>query len=238
MKAVDGRRVLAALDEEFASTGYRTNIPRDPASYGSLVVNAADHGVPQIDGFYTVSLTVTGPGGSHTETKVDYIGVGPLPVAEFSGSPQSGLAPLTVVFTDLSTGPITSWLWDFGDSSTSTTQAPQHTYSSIGTYTVSLTVTAPGGSDTETKTGYIVVGDTPPVAEFSGAPLTGSSEPSGLSTALSGLPASEVPLDLASSPAASESSTAPHTGLRGHMFSSGWSVPALGFIHHIGAPGA
>jgi PKD repeat protein len=62
-----------------------------------------------------------------------------------------------VRFTDLSTGEITSWLWNFGDGKTSTEQNPTNYYSSDGYYTVTLTVTGPGCEDTETKTDYIYV---------------------------------------------------------------------------------
>jgi PKD repeat protein len=62
-----------------------------------------------------------------------------------------------VNFTDQSTGDIISWQWDFGDGSTSTEQDPSHTYTVSGMYTVSLTVTGPGGSDNRTKTDYIIV---------------------------------------------------------------------------------
>ncbi len=65
-------------------------------------------------------------------------------------------APLSVAFTDASTGTIASWIWDFGDGDSSTAQHPSHTYTTPGTYTVSLTVTGPGGSaDTQTKIDYI-----------------------------------------------------------------------------------
>jgi PKD repeat protein len=83
---------------------------------------------------------------------------GPVPcVADFSASPTSGPAPLKVTFTDQSTGTVDSWNWNFGDGSTSRKQKPSHTYNDPGTYTVSLTVTGPGGSDTETKADYIKV---------------------------------------------------------------------------------
>jgi len=108
-------------------------------------------------GIYTISLTTTGPNGSDTETKVDYIQV--MKVADFTASPITGTAPLTVHFIDQSVGPITSWLWDFGDGKTSTDQHPSHTYYDIGFYTVSLTVTGPNGSDTKTKPDYIYVSD-------------------------------------------------------------------------------
>ena len=125
-------------------------------------------------GTYTVSLTATGPGGSDVETKIDYVVVSDAPpVAEFSGIPLSGVRPLTVAFTDLSSGIVTSWSWDFGDLGTSLLQNPTHTYAFAGTYTVSLTTQGPGGSDVETKVNYIFVSEIPPVAEFSGTPLTG-----------------------------------------------------------------
>jgi len=107
-------------------------------------------------GDYTVSLTASNAVGSDTATKTDYISVTvPAPVADFTGSPTSGTAPLTVDFTDQSTNSPTSWSWDFGDSSTSTAQNPSHEYTAAGTYTVSLTATNAGGSDTATKTDYI-----------------------------------------------------------------------------------
>lgn len=119
-------------------------------------------------GTYTVSLTVTGPAGSDTKTRTDYITVSPppppAPVADFSASPTSGVVPLTVQFTDKSSGTITGWSWDFGDGSTSTQRNPRHTYTTVDTFTVILTVGGPGGADTETKSDYIKVkANTPPV---------------------------------------------------------------------------
>jgi PKD repeat protein len=85
-------------------------------------------------------------------------GGGPVaPVANFSGAPTSGTAPLSVSFTDLSTNSPTSWSWNFGDGGTSTAQNPSHVYNSAGTFTVSLTATNAAGSDGETKSGYITV---------------------------------------------------------------------------------
>ena len=81
----------------------------------------------------------------------------PPPVADFTGTPTSGTAPLAVDFTDSSTGSITSWSWSFGDGGTSTAQHPSHTYTGMGIYTVALTVTGPGGSDTLTSTNYVTV---------------------------------------------------------------------------------
>jgi PKD repeat protein len=107
-------------------------------------------------GTYTVELTVTGSGGTDKETKTDYIIV--EHVANFTADNTSGVAPLTVNFTDESTGEITDLSWDFGDGlGYSTQQNPSYAYNGLGTYTVSLTVTGPGGTDTLIKTDYITV---------------------------------------------------------------------------------
>ncbi|HGY92196.1 MAG TPA: PKD domain-containing protein [Planctomycetes bacterium] len=87
---------------------------------------------------------------------------GPIaPVADFTGTPTSGMAPLTVAFTDLTTGSASSWSWNFGDGSTSVAQNPTHTYTATGTYTVTLTATGPGGTDSATKANYITVSPAP-----------------------------------------------------------------------------
>jgi len=116
-------------------------------------------------GKYTVSLTVKNAAGSNTTTKKDYIKVLTKPVANFSASPTSGKAPLTVSFTDTSAGIPTGWKWNFGDGTTSTNKNPIHKYSKAGMYTVSLTVKNALGSNTATKTDYIKV-VIKPVANF------------------------------------------------------------------------
>ena len=81
----------------------------------------------------------------------------PAPVADFSATPRECYGACTVYFTDLSTGEITSWFWSFGNGYTSSLRNPSNDYSSNSWYTVSLTVTGPGGTDVETKVGYIYV---------------------------------------------------------------------------------
>ncbi|NOR84188.1 MAG: PKD domain-containing protein [Ardenticatenales bacterium] len=80
--------------------------------------------------------------------------------ADFAASPTVGLAPLTVVFTNTSTGDYTASGWNFGDSMTSTLRNPTHTYATVGAYTVTLTVSMVNMSDTLTRTNYITVTNT------------------------------------------------------------------------------
>jgi predicted outer membrane repeat protein len=115
-------------------------------------------------GTYTVSLTITN-GGQDKITKTNYITVTTPPSAAFSADVVTGTAPLTVQFSDQSTGDIDSWSWAFGDGGTSLLQNPSYTYTSAGDFTVSLTASGPGGSDTETKTNYVHV------TEPSGVPV-------------------------------------------------------------------
>ena len=79
------------------------------------------------------------------------------PDADFSATPRSGTTPLTVQFTDESTGTPTSWNWDFGDGDISTSQNPSHEYTDSGTYTVSLEVSNGAGSDSISRMDYIMV---------------------------------------------------------------------------------
>jgi len=93
--------------------------------------------------------------------------LGCQPVAAFTATPRSGLAPLTVQFADESTTPgslpFTSRIWNFGDSDTSTDASPSRTYDEPGTYPVSLTVTTGRGSDTATEYIFVHNGEGPGV---------------------------------------------------------------------------
>ncbi|MEC4749970.1 LamG-like jellyroll fold domain-containing protein [Methylomicrobium sp. Wu6] len=136
-------------------TGYNWN-------FGDPAIPSATSQYPTVTysnpGTYTVSLTVTSSTGNVTTTKSNFITVtSPAPVANFTATPTSGVAPVTVNFTDASTGSITSWSWSFGDGSTSTASSPSHTYSGAGSYTVSLTVTGAGGNNTKTNNNFISV---------------------------------------------------------------------------------
>jgi len=141
---------------------------------GQNSTNANPSHTYQNAGSYTVKLTVTGPEGSDTKIRNDYITVTSTDVlvADFKGSPTSGEPPLSVEFSDQSTGTITSRLWDFGDGETSTTTNPTHTYQNSGVYTISLTVSGPDGTNTATKPNYITVTETSVLFSDVGANLT------------------------------------------------------------------
>ena len=102
-------------------------------------------------GTYTVTLTLTGASGTVTCIQPGYITAYTAPKANFSAAPRSGYAPLVVNFTNQSSGIVTSWLWNFGDGTTSAGVNPAtHTYNSPGTYHAILTVYGPGGSSSKT----------------------------------------------------------------------------------------
>ena len=109
----------------------------------------------------------------------EYLSEPPTPIAptaNFTADVTSGIAPLTVKFTDESIGDgITAWAWDVDNDGTGdyATQNATHTYDTAGTYSVNLTVTNAGGSDSEVKTDYIVVSPPLPVIIW-GPYLTGT----------------------------------------------------------------
>ncbi|MCG8461712.1 MAG: PKD domain-containing protein, partial [Holophagales bacterium] len=119
------------------------------------------------DGSHTVCLTVSGGQGSDTECRPHYISVAAPPVADFSAAPTSGVAPLSVTFSDLSTGEVDERRWSFDfDSDPSfdlvtTEPTVTHTYTGPGTFSVRLQVEGPGGQGEVVRANYITV-DAPP----------------------------------------------------------------------------
>lgn len=113
-------------------------------------------------GIYTVSLTVSDGTYNGIETKVDYITVGEPIIADFEANVTTGITPLEVLFTDLSTSNATSWEWDFDNNGTidSNDQNPNYIYTTSGIYTVSLTASNDLANDTEIKVNYIEVTET------------------------------------------------------------------------------
>ncbi|MDG6257423.1 MAG: PGF-pre-PGF domain-containing protein [Methanomicrobiaceae archaeon] len=107
-------------------------------------------GSPAGDGFSDTCIDADGDGfGDTPYTVTEATDAYPLttPVAAFTVDPASGTAPLTVRFSNTAVGTVTSCTWDFGDGDTDTANFPSvdHTFTSAGTYTVSLNVTDGSG---------------------------------------------------------------------------------------------
>jgi PKD repeat protein len=118
---------------------------------------------------FTVSLTVSVPGNSNTETKFDYITVNML--ANFTADVTSGIPSLSVNFTDSTLGEPDTWDWNFGDGTAhGSSQNPTHIYTKAGVFTVTLVASSTSASDSEIKVGYIT---TSMVTDFTGVPVTG-----------------------------------------------------------------
>ena len=130
--------------------------------------------IPTWDGITYVS-SVALPTFRTGDPDLNQGGGGVAPVAAFAATPTSGNAPLDVTFTDLSSGDVDSWAWNFGDGNSSTAQNPTHTYVNPGVYTVSLVVSGASGSDTAVQVNAITVDNNGGglVAAFSATPTTG-----------------------------------------------------------------
>lgn len=113
-------------------------------------------------GTYTVTLTVTDNNGCVSTTS-NIVTVNPQPAANFTSTTVCWGIPTQ--FTNTSTGGGASWVWNFGDGSTSTQQNPSHTYAAAGNYTATLIVTGPGGC--ASNIAYPVTVYPQPVAAFS-----------------------------------------------------------------------
>lgn len=125
-------------------------------------------------GQYTVALTVTTNAGCKgTTTKSNYIKIA-RPVISVPGLPAGGCVPFTItpIPSVTTAGVVNSWLWDFGDGTTSNLQNPNHTYSTAGTYTVKLFIsTNTGCTDSVVFVNGVKTG-TKPTPAFSASPLS------------------------------------------------------------------
>jgi len=173
-----------------ARTGNLTTLPAGDQTV-PLLFNGADIYHHAVSGTYNLSSVVLSRSGgnlpvswagTYATQEYDYLTFDQPPalIAEFHALPETGSAPLPVSFFDDSTGSPASWNWTFGDGGTSTEKKPVHTYTTIGTYDVSLNVSNAWGSNVMEKGGFIEVTalPEPPIANFTAnitsgfAPLT------------------------------------------------------------------
>ncbi len=136
----------AGLDGTFGnnSCSNQTFIPQTSGDY---------YFVFKVGSFFAGTFEIAIDELSLTETRVK-------PIPAFTANKPVGFAPLAVQFTEASTF-ATSWAWDFGDGNSSTLQNPLHTYTQVGTYTVTLTATNEIGSTELKKTDFIKVNSKP-----------------------------------------------------------------------------
>jgi gliding motility-associated-like protein len=130
-------------------------------------------------GTYTVTLIAYGTGGCNDTLTFQSITVITLPVdsSAFVADTLNGCNPFTVHFTNNSVNG-TSYHWDFGDSTISTSTNPTHTFIRSGTFTITLITynNSPCGvvTDTSVRVSYISVENPVTVnASFSGTPING-----------------------------------------------------------------
>lgn len=130
---------------------------------------------------FTVVLTVTNPQGRSGSASVDVALTNNAPTAVLSPLSASGPSPLTVTFsangsTDAETPGQLTYLWDFGDGTTSPLQNPGPKTFTVATgqqtFTVKLTVTDPGGKS-DSKQATILVGNSAPIPNVTFSALSG-----------------------------------------------------------------
>lgn len=122
MRAADGAVSERIFDQCLATYNWSF-----PGGLPAISSQANPTVIYQTPGAYSATLTVTNAVGSNTITKTNYVVVSTTPTVGF-GSAVNGL---TVNFTNTSTG-ASSYLWEFGDGSTSAVTNPVHTYAQGG----------------------------------------------------------------------------------------------------------
>ncbi|GAB6040917.1 PKD domain-containing protein [Endothiovibrio diazotrophicus] len=169
--------VAAATDSDGTIVAYNWSSSDGQTASGSRATMAFDR-----EGVYLVTLEVVDNDGAHSETTQEITvtpGFNASPTAAFSATPTSGYLPLTVALngsesTD-SDGSIVSYVWSSSDGQESAGVSSNLTFSSAGTYEITLTVTDDQGASHQST--HSIVVDEPsnesPVASFSMAPSAG-----------------------------------------------------------------
>lgn len=116
------------------------------------------------------NVTVIDGNGCESTAMVNVATSNTPPVADFSANNTTVCLGAEISFTDLSTNTPTSWTWNFGDGETSNVQNPTHTYATVGSYTVSLTVANADGSNSKNVADYIIVNANPTVNASNSGP--------------------------------------------------------------------
>ncbi len=153
------------LTVDFTSTVSNANSVEWNFGDGNTSVDLNPQHTYTDDGIYEVILSAFNDCGVATDTlEINLLG---LPTADFSASTNEGCSPLTIEFFDASSANVDSWNWIFegGTPSSSMEQNPIVTYSSGGTFDVSLTVSNASGSSDITSSDYIIITEQP-IADY------------------------------------------------------------------------
>ncbi len=163
------------LTVNFNNTSTQTNSASYQWSFGNGTTSTLTNPTVQYtdSGNYTVTLVTTNASGCSDSTS-QQIHVDLSPKAIATTTDTLGCSPHTAVFTNSSIN-ATSYTWNFGDGTTSTTSNPTHTYANTGNYTVTLIVSnAAGCRDTLVLPQTIQVNQTP-MAAFTPSATSGCS---------------------------------------------------------------
>lgn len=173
-------RLFAATENGSGNFATRADLttPFNPANtgewcYGTGGPNCLSLNLSAFSGFPNCKIKIENYTGRGNRMYIDNVRimsaceVSVPPIANFTGIPTSGCAPLQVNFQDQSLNNPLSWSWSFPGAipPSSILQNPIVLYPTPGTYTVTLTASNPAGSNSITKTNYITVGG-PPTAQF------------------------------------------------------------------------
>jgi hypothetical protein len=135
-------RLLTILPTTTLPYTFTIDLRQPPLNWGgSRTFSIALELVPQTSDGYSAAY------------EFDWIAIEKAVDADFA-TPICGLPPLAVTFANTSIGDYTNSLWEFGDAMTSTLRDPTHIYMATGTYTVTLTVSGPGGNDTISRAAF------------------------------------------------------------------------------------
>jgi gliding motility-associated-like protein len=138
-------------------------------NFGGADVTTSNLMMPTISystvGDFDVTLTVYSRHCTKTITKTQYIKIAPIPNSGFATVPTVGCNPTTVFFTDTTnifSGNVVSWAWNFGDGGVDSTQNPGHSYQTADTFDVQLiTVSEYGCADSITYANLIIINPIP-----------------------------------------------------------------------------
>ena len=127
-------------------------------------------------GTYSVTLTATGKNGPKQLVKTSYITVTASPGTNFSINPEIASVGELIQFTDLSIPKPLTYLWDFGDGTTSPLESPVHAYDTPGTYDVTLTISNQYGIGEPLTKQVHIINDLP-IADFTASPTSTAGYP-------------------------------------------------------------